>query len=257
MTTKTMPKLDKKMFVQPARSVYPTLGAVYCHQGHEFHYSDRLVNTGKNFYDTEADIPKKLWVFQRNRDSTAAEELAIQLELERSGEDPRKAEAFADFFGRFWYARLWTKTGLRIPKGWENGRYEVNKNGNKKWPRIVLIGDQEVGEVLVPEGGGRVVKEWDEVFGIPAETSDSEDDMKPENHTTHFRFDSSPKGLGSSYLSGYEGYDVAVTRNGEWPGEEPGNCLLVAALDRRCYASGGNGFRLVRGSLPRIEKKSV
>lgn len=160
--------------------------------------------------------------------STAGEELAIQLALERGGKDPRKAKAFDDLFARGpdkIYMWQWTETGLRVPNGRKAGAYETDGQGRKYWPRIVLIGDQEVGEILVPEGNGRLVAEWDVVFGIPRVT---ENVYWPHRPTTHFEFDVTPD---RDSTSGH--YDVAVGRGSYWPLDFGEECFDVDADDGR------------------------
>ena len=114
-----------------------------------------------------------------------------------------------------------------------------------------LVGDQEVGEILVPEGYGRLVAEWDEVSGIPRVTIENRDfPHKP--YTTHFWFNSTPD---KDSTSGH--YDVAVGRWSFWRRVADEGCLDVFADYRRLDAHSGIGFRLVRGSGPEIEKEVI
>ena len=250
MLTATLPEVKERLDIQPASSIYPTLGASYKHSGGTVNYSRNLVRTGKNYYDTKrTEIPTGY------RMSSAAEELAIQLALEREGMDPRKAEVFNDLFAGGnggWYAWQWTGTGLRVPKGREASRYETDSQGREYYRRIVLIEDQEVGEILVPEGEGRVVVEWDEVFGMPRVTSSSEGDMRYNNYTTHFWFKPTPE---KDSISGH--YDVAVGRRGNWLHDEDERCLDVDAHYGRSDAGSSDGFRPVQGSFPEIKKESA
>src|SRR3989338_8273112 len=160
------------------------------------------------------------------RMSTAGEELDIQLAIERAGEDPRKAGVFDDLFARGpdkIYMWQWTETGLRVPKGRKADAYETDAQGRKYWVRIGLVGDQEVGEILVPEGYGRLVAEWDEVSGIPRVTIENRDfPHKP--YTTHFWFNSTPD---KDSTSGH--YDVAVGRRSNWLHDAGEWCLSVDA----------------------------
>ncbi len=169
----------------------------------------------------------------------------------KKGADPRKAEVFNDLFGRKnggWYAWQLTETCLRVPKGRKADKYETDAQGRKYWVRTALVSDKEVGEVLVPEGGGRLVAEWDEVSGVPRVTVENQD--WPHNpYTTHFDFNSTPD---KDSTSGH--YDVAVERGGRWPHAVGGRCLYVAVAYRRWFAVSLGGFRLVRGSLPQIVK---
>ncbi len=144
-----------------------------------------------------------------------------------------------------------TETCLRVPKGRNASKYETDAQGRKYWVRTALVSDKEVGEVLVPEGGGRLVAEWDEVSGVPRVTVENQD--WPHNpYTTHFDFNSTPD---KDSTSGH--YDVAVERGGRWPHAVGGRCLYVAVAYRRWFAVSLGGFRLVRGSLPQIEKELV
>src|SRR3989344_7702125 len=146
MPTATMHEVKERLVLQPASSTYQTLGNAYKHSGSIVKYSGSLRRTGKHYYDSKAEIPEGM------RMSTAAEELAIQLALERAGKDPRKAETFDDLFGRnsgCSYGFQFTETGLRVPKGRKAGKYETDAQGRKYWVRIVLDGYKEVGEVPV------------------------------------------------------------------------------------------------------------
>ncbi|MBI4177626.1 MAG: hypothetical protein HY516_04660 [Candidatus Aenigmarchaeota archaeon] len=234
---KTLPM--EKLIVPAVSQTYPTLGKSYKHAGHEIEYSPRLVRTGKDYHASKAGITGG------ERMSTAAEELAIQLGLERAGQDPRTAGVFDDLFARNEpriYMWQWTETGLRVPKGRDPRKYETNGQGEKYWVRELLIGSDTVGEILVPEGHGRVVVEWDEVSGLPRATEDIAFPHKP--YTTHFWFNVNP---GKDRVSGYQ--DVAVGRGGGWLRDEDARCLVVDASFARSDALSDGGFRPVRGSL--------
>src|SRR3989338_2013188 len=130
MVTATMPKLNQKLIAQAAASSYSELGVAYSKPIHEINYSNNLVRTRKNYYDSKAELPEGM------RMSTAGEELAIQLALERAGKDPRKAAVFKDYFGRNnddWYAWQWTETGLRVPNGYDASKFETDAHGRKYW----------------------------------------------------------------------------------------------------------------------------
>jgi len=249
--TMAVAELTEKIDIQPASSEYTALGARYSHSGHSLNYSPILTRTGMDYYDSKNELPDSY------RMSTAAEELAIQLALKKAGKDPRKAEVFNDLFGRKnndWYAWQWTETGLRVPKGYKSDKSEKDEQGRKYFPRIVLIGDHEIGEVLVPEGSGRAVVEWDEVFGIPRVMSDKfgdmkSGDMKLENHTTHFYFDANPE---KDDRSGE--YDVSVARGGRWPHAGHDRCLNVRAFCGSWLAGTDAGVRQVQGSLSEIKR---
>ncbi|MFH1978125.1 MAG: hypothetical protein ABIJ92_02270 [Candidatus Aenigmatarchaeota archaeon] len=241
-------ELKDNINIQPTSSSYIDIGT-YKSLGNSIVYSTTLTRTRRNYYDSKNELP------EGHRMSTAVEELAIQLGLERAGQDPRKAEVLNDLFGRKnngWYAFQWTETGLRVPKGYDPNRTETDEQGRKYFQRIILIGDQEVGEVLVPEGSGRAIMEWDEVFGIPRVTSDKAGDMTLENHTTHFYFDANP---GQDDKSG--GYDVSVARGSDWHHADHARCLGVYAACERWYAYVNDGVRPVQGSLPEITPEFV
>ncbi|MBI5060723.1 MAG: hypothetical protein HZB67_00235 [Candidatus Aenigmarchaeota archaeon] len=246
MVTTALPEVKERLVVPAVSSSYPTLGAAYNHGSYEVKYADRLVRTGKNYYDSKAEIPEGY------RMSTAGEELAMQLALERIDKDPRKAAVFDDIFGRNnggWYAWQWTETGLRVPKGRKADAYETDAQGRKYRVRIVLDGDKEVAEILVPEGDDRLVAEWDEVFGVPRVTIENADyPHKP--YTTHFWFNATPN---IDDRSGH--YDVAVGRRSAWHHGVDESCLHVDAYYRRLSAYSRDGLRLVRGSVPEIEKE--
>ncbi|HLD57879.1 MAG TPA: hypothetical protein VJA47_06225 [archaeon] len=189
-----------------------------------------------------------------NLDEMGKADLKLILDIE-GGElvtDPRMAKPFNDLFAREnngWYAWQWTETGLRVPKGWEDGRSQKDAKGNIYVPRIVLIGDQEVDETPVPEGNGRVVVEWNEVFGIPSLTTNEGDATNQKNHTTHFYLNANPD---VDERTGRQ--DVAVARGSRWHDDVHVRCLSVRARYGRWYADGDVSFRQVQGSVPVIEK---
>ena len=221
MTIET-PELTKRI-TMPAFSF-----GSYSSPENTIEYSPGLVKTkGCSCYD--------LWE-QGSRMSTAAEELAMQFALERMGQDPRKAKDFADLFGRNpaqWYAWQWTDTGLRVPKSWEHGRCD-----NGKYPRIVLIGDQEIAEIVVPAGCGRYVTEWNEAFGIPSATG--EDPKQINDYTTKFWFSPTPPKDERT-----DRYDVAIGRRSSWVSESKDSCLYVDATRVRSNSCAESGFRPV------------
>ncbi|MFH1630790.1 MAG: hypothetical protein ABIA21_01010 [Candidatus Aenigmatarchaeota archaeon] len=214
----------------------------YLRDASSIEYSDRLVRThNKSYYENRSDLSGKDY-----RMSAQCEELAIQLALEKVGQDPRKAEVFNDLFARNddkRYVWQWTRTGLRVPKGWEGGKID---NGVQKYPRILLDDDQEIVDVMIPVGNGRVVIIWNEATGMPEETADVS--WPHEGYTTHFWFNSNPD---KDKESGK--YDVAVRRWSDWHDDVHG-CLYVSADYLRVYAFSGDGFRPVRGQLPKITK---
>src|SRR3989344_3375947 len=137
MATTPLPELKERLVIPAISSSYPMLGANYKQVGYEVNHASRLVRTGKHYYDSKSEIPEGF------RMTTAGEELAIQLALEHSGNDPRKANIFDDLFARGSdkvYMWQWTETGLRVPKGRQADAYETDGEGRKYFPRIVLLG---------------------------------------------------------------------------------------------------------------------
>ncbi|MBI3413666.1 MAG: hypothetical protein HY051_06355 [Candidatus Aenigmarchaeota archaeon] len=241
------PEIMEKLVMQPASSFYRPIRTTYNRQGYTIEYSLALTRTGRNHYHTKTLIPLG------QRMSTAGEELAIQLGMEKAGRDPRQEAAFNDLFARnasHLHARQWTETGLMVPKGYRADRFETDSQGRRYWPRIVLIGDTEIGEILVPEGNGRVVVEWDEVFGIPRVTENMDWPHNP--YTTHFWFNPTPR-----KDNGSDHYDVGVVRRGSWHHGGDEKCLGVGSNSGRWSAYSVGGFRPVRGLLPEIEKEII
>ena len=241
--------IDKAFDMQRSASVYPSIGRAYSRPSHFFSCSSTLVRTGKNYYDSLqalAEMIERGELPAGTRFMTQAEGLAIENSYKKQGKDPRKADEFRDYFAKNSgkvYLWEWTSTGLRVPKGWENGR--VDTDG--KYPRIVLEGDKEVGELQVPAGGGKVIVESDEVFGIPTEARDIA--FPHEGYHSHWYFNAAPE---LDKVSGH--YDVAVGRGSSWPRAEGERCLDVAADCGRSNAGSDDGFRpVVRGSVPEIE----
>ena len=248
-------ELKEKLTVPVAISFYPGL-AVYRHSGYEIEYSPKIEITGKNYHDSKAQLT------DGTKFSKAADELAIQLGYEKAGIDPRskKAKAFNDIFGRNKekiYAWQWTDTFLRIPSNKLNPEKPdyIDKHGRKFWAREWGLDNEIYGVVYIPEGGGRVVPKtkdfldvYDLITGLPRITSDNENDMKYENHTLHFRFNSKPS---KDSKSGH--YDVAVGRRSDWRRAEDERCLYVSAYYERSYSDSRDGFRPVWGSVPEIE----
>ena len=131
------------------------------HPEYILEYDEHLKRTGM-------DYPKSLRGFGKGfMVSSSEDEMRILLELKERGQDPRGAAAYADIFHRNDYcAWQWTRTWLKVPKGWENGRYQTNATGDREYPRIAIDGERETDTVLVPEGHGRVIVDWHE-NGIP------------------------------------------------------------------------------------------
>ena len=203
----------------------------------------------KTFYQLQEQMRKK------RRMSTAAEELTGQLYEERKGNDSRKAAFFNGLFGRGKdkvYRWQWTSTGLRVPAGLEapkSYREVIDDEIHQVYHFIVLEGDKEVGEALVPRGDFRIVTSWNEVHGIPRTTTN--ENLPYDKHTTHWNVKLNPS---VDLVSGKR--DVAVQRWGGWLRDEHGRCLCVDADGRRSNSGLYGGFRPVQGSLvlPSFEK---
>lgn len=191
-----------------------------------------IIKTGKNYYDSLAEIPKG------SRMTTAAEELALQLQIERSGKDPRKAVEFKQLFPKNGWLFQWTATTLRVKHGYPEK--VIEKKGRKYYLRQVLIGDVVVGEAWIPEDG--IVTKWNEKFGIPSETINK--DIPHDKHTTHFWFNSDVK-------------EVAVARFRYWLHDEVVRCLIVDVVCGRFDAVSDGAFRPVRGSVKLPKHKCI
>ena len=87
MVIATLPELKEKLVVPAVSSNYPALGATYRHIGYEINYADRLVKTYKN----SEDFIQELGI-EGLRMSTAAEELAMQLNYEIVGSIAKRIE---------------------------------------------------------------------------------------------------------------------------------------------------------------------
>ncbi len=216
---------------------------------YEIRTSSRLVKTGASYYDSLKLLPDGI------RFSTAAEELSAQLDLEAQGKDPRQPDLYKSLFdgnGGVSYQWVLTLTGLRIPDGVKPGEHDV-RNGRKYFVRQVLEGDEVVGEVDVPEGGGeRVVTSWNEFLGIPAETSDRSEDMKLEKHTTHFYFNDFYE---LDKVSRH--YDSVIVRfvKALPTTSIHKHCLLVNASSVRWFVHYEAAVRPVQGDLPKVMKE--
>jgi len=165
-----MPELDRTITISAARSEYPMLGVAYSRPEYFMAYSPGLVQTGRNYYDSLRVLPKGI------RMSTAAEELAIQLALERAGKDPREAEVFADLFGKeiiemkvlagLFGKDDMTSTTVRFPSISEQYAQEKHaerqKKENEMWyaEQITATGIRLEG---TPEGGGITLLEYEEI----------------------------------------------------------------------------------------------
>ncbi|MBI4162971.1 MAG: hypothetical protein HY513_04770 [Candidatus Aenigmarchaeota archaeon] len=235
--------------IQKTMSVYPLHGRAYLVRPYSVDLSSSLVKTGRDYYDSQELLAKMIAngeLSEGTRFSTSAEELALQKSYEMQGKDPRKAEEFKDHMGKGKQGYVWgyTLTGLRVPEGWQNGKKDT---GTNKYPRIVLLGDEEKDLIQVPEGGGKVIVEYDDVFGVATEVRGMPFPHK--GYNAHWHFNPSPR---LDEKTGH--YDVAVGRRGDWHHGEDARCLNVGADYGRWLAGSYDGFRpVVRGSVPEIE----
>jgi hypothetical protein len=134
------------------------------HPEYMLEYNQRIIRSGQNRPGHIIDVQEGFTA------SSAEEEMRILLESRERGQRPMDSIAYADLFGKNgYYAGQRTRTGLRVPKGWENGRCQRNARGDKEYPRILLIGNEENDDVLVPDGRGWFVAEWND-NGIPRVT---------------------------------------------------------------------------------------
>ena len=152
----TSVNIDQKFDVQKAASVYQSIGKAHSIPSYSFSCSPTVIKTGKNYYDSLKILTEMIEQGELPPDSrfmTQTEGHAIERSYTQKGKDPRKADEFKDYFAKnkdkvhMWE---WTSTGLRVPKGWKNGKIDTD---TEKYPRIVLIGDKEVGELQVPKIG--------------------------------------------------------------------------------------------------------
>jgi hypothetical protein len=156
--------------------------------------------------------------------------------LQVLGERGYKDAAFDDNFARnsektyFWEL---TDTGLLKPKG----KNIKAKNDRTYYLRIVTEGGKAVGELWVPEGNGRIVREWSP-FGIPSETA--QESEHKEGTETHFHFDPNLD-------------KVAVLRDWYWRDARE-DCFSLIAYCGPSDSHSHGGFRPVRGSVASYEK---
>jgi hypothetical protein len=232
--------------VQRAVSVFPASDRAYLRPSYLLSFSPSIIRTNDNYYDSQKiliDMKETGRLPLDARFMTQAEGLAVERSYLRVGKDPRTAEEFQDYFKNnrdAWHAWEWTLTGLRVPKRWENGKVDI---GTGKYPRIILIGEKEDGEIQIPGGGGKAIIEYDELYGIPIETSKTIQFYK--NHYACWYFDPNPK---LDEISGQ--YDIAIVRGGRYDHEDGLLCLIVDANCGRYHTISGSSFRPVYGEIP-------
>ena len=158
--------------------VSPSSGGVN-RESSKITYSTRLTSPlerSRTYWEANSQF------LENSRIADAAEELSIQMHLEGLGKNLEEQPEYADAFGKIPDPELRnsnpmlgnysilqiTATVLRVPRGWENGRYQSDSKGNRYLPRKVLINMEECGEIMIPASPGwSPVMEIDPVFGIP------------------------------------------------------------------------------------------
>lgn len=183
-------------------------------------YSPALVRDieGNVIVNITRDQARELLAPAGFRPSTAAEEH----ELSKRGYIDA---VFDDTWARntekkyFWN---WTDTGLL-----KTGDVKT-KSGRTYWLRTVTEGGNPVGELWVPEGNGKVVKEWS-AFGLPTETAGEHCNESE----THFYFNPDLD-------------NIAVLRCRHWSGARS-SCFYLGAGCGPSYSSSDGGVRQVRG----------
>jgi hypothetical protein len=212
-------------------------GAGNIRRAYDIAYSFGLArdSEGKVIVNVTRDQAREIAKAAGYRLSTASEEYELS-------ENGIEHVAFNDAFGRnpeheyFWNH---TDTGLLKPKG-QKSDYVKKEKGRTYHLRIVTEGGKKVGEIWVPEGNGKTIREWS-VFGLPTETVDGKEHK--DGTETHFYFEPSLE-------------EIAVLRRRRWRDAHE-HCFGLRATGEpsRSYSSGS--FRLVRGSLPEYEGKVI
>jgi hypothetical protein len=123
----------------------------------------------------------------------------------------------------------WTRICLRAPRAGRSFRsYEEVVRGDRFYRADCYLDEQRIAEgVLLPEGNGRVVVEWDERLFLPRRTSES---LGP-GHAAHFHFDVNE-------------CEVAVLLCKGCYAEETEPCLDLVAVFRRSQNAGYGACRL-------------
>lgn len=243
-----MPEMSGE-FRMPEMKFVSGSGKVFKSHPYTFKYSNRMAVTGKDYYNSSGMISGK------EKMSYSSEEIALIRIVEEQGIAPRHSRIFGDIFGSCKRMELpvwqWTATALRVPDGQEPEQFEVFDN-RKYWTRIVLLDNEEKGEVLVPEGFGSIVTEWNDVFGIPSKTKTFPSQHKP--YITHFCFDPKPY---KDPVSGH--YDVSICIRNYY--HDGNGCLDMYAYYGRMVVGQNDGYRtniegfrpVIRGSSFRID----
>lgn len=277
MATQIQPAKRLDAFKVPsADKVYPPHIA-YSRPAYPIELSPSLIHTpGMNFYKVlealarrikDSELPEDTRFFLQNEGHAKAQSYRNQ------DKDPRNAPEFLNYFTKNrngLYLWEWTLNALRAEKGWESGRID---SGTGKYQRLVLEPDwavlkqamkdclepgfnwKDIGDSLnrvagicqVPVGNGRVIVDYEPVWGLPLETRDIP--WPHEGYDEHFGFDPKPR---LDEVSGH--HDVAVRRRSDWHRGEDERCLYVDANWGRSGACSLSGFRPVRGLVPEINK---
>ncbi|MBI4020796.1 MAG: hypothetical protein HY369_00985 [Candidatus Aenigmarchaeota archaeon] len=230
----------------PAASSPAQASVRYDRPGYHLVFSPRTRQTSSDYYSSLSDLEKS------TRLSLAAEELFLQRQVEAALREGRTMHDDVYARERAWRTTIWTGTGLRVPRGHSPIAYEVDGKGTHRYRRIVLHGDEEVGEVSVPESHGYPVAAWDDVFGIPTDVIPVswEQALSPLGRTTILYFTPRDEKDG---VSGQ--LDVALVRWGQSHlfGQNEDTVLIgVDARHPRSYANHDFSIRPVAGPLPPI-----
>jgi len=240
--TETLPKTDKIIQVVDSTYTSPFTGDVYNQKGYEARCSTKLIATpDKNYFEALKMVPE-------GRRMSVLDEMSYLIEREKQlkaeGKNPREVlndPLFKNQIKGNPYLWMHSHVALRVPKGYRPDKFEIDAQGRKYWPRIVVFGDKEVGETFIPEGNGGKIVEWNEALRIPAVTSDGSEPQ----HTTHFHFDPDEQ-------------EVAVQLDGDRYTDGHGRCLDLDADYGRSDSDSLAAFRLFQGSfddilLPNVE----
>ena len=124
--------IDRTFHVEKASSAYPSVGT-YSREAYSFDCSPNVIGRGKNFYEFIEILTGMIQRGELPEDTSFMSQhqgFVIEKSYLRRGRNPRNAIEFMDYFGKndeMCHLSEWTSTGLRVPKGWENKKYQTNK----------------------------------------------------------------------------------------------------------------------------------
>lgn len=178
------------------------------------------------------------------RFSTTVDERAILKHLEINSIPPESSQCYRFLFdinptyrnSARKYFSLDAK--LKVPKSkknWQEGYPDKkDKNGKKYWIREFYIAGEFVDEVHIPQCG--VITEWNEVLGIPAETTIQDHPDSP----IHFEFRPYSEEVEFGFFATHH------KSSAKW-------CLKLCASSYADHRGFNHYYRLVQGQLPKIE----